>query len=117
MKPSTRTVNLAGREIGCSCHACAFFHTDDQFYKVLLPFIREGFTAGDNGIGIHPDFLPHVFQPFRQGESNPTTGLGLGLGIVKNLVELHGGSVAAESPGVGCGSRFTIALPCAASTP
>jgi len=69
----------------------------------------------DDAIGIHPDFLPHVFQPFRQGESNATTGLGLGLGIVKNLVELHGGSVAAESAGVGCGSRFTVTLPCAVS--
>ena len=52
MKPSPRTVNLAGREIGCSCHACAFFHTDDQFYKVLLPFIRDGFTAGDRAVHI-----------------------------------------------------------------
>jgi signal transduction histidine kinase len=68
-------------------------------------------VVSDNGIGIHPDFLPHVFEPFRQGESNATTGLGLGLGIVRNLVELHGGTVAAESAGVGGGSRFTIALP------
>ena len=52
MQPSARTVNLAGREIGCSCHACAFFHTDDQFYKVMLPFIREGFTAGDRAVHI-----------------------------------------------------------------
>ena len=52
MKPSARTVNLAGREIGCSCHACAFFHSDDQFYKVMLPFIREGFTAGDRAVHI-----------------------------------------------------------------
>ena len=59
-----------------------------------------GLVVSDSGIGIHPDFLPHVFQPFRQGESNTTTGLGLGLGIVKNLVELHGGRVAAESAGV-----------------
>jgi signal transduction histidine kinase len=70
----------------------------------------------DNGIGIHPDFLPHVFQPFRQAESNAMTGLGLGLGIVKNLVELHGGAVTAESPGVGCGSRFTFTLPRTAYT-
>ena len=58
-------------------------------------------VVSDNGIGIHPDFLPHVFEPFRQGESNATTGLGLGLAIVKNLVELHGGTVTAESAGVG----------------
>jgi signal transduction histidine kinase len=74
-------------------------------------------VVSDNGIGIHPDFLPQVFQPFRQGESNASTGLGLGLGIVKNLVELHGGTVAAESAGVGCGSCFTVTLPCAASSP
>jgi hypothetical protein len=48
----TRRVSLGGREIGCSCHACAFFHTEDQFYKVLLPFIREGFTAGDRAVHI-----------------------------------------------------------------
>jgi signal transduction histidine kinase len=72
-------------------------------------------VVSDDGIGIHPDFLPHVFQPFRQAESNTTTGLGLGLGIVKNLVELHGGTVVAESAGVGCGSRFTVTLPCAVS--
>jgi signal transduction histidine kinase len=70
----------------------------------------------DNGIGIHPDFLPHVFQPFRQAESNPTTGLGLGLGIVRNLVELHGGTVVAESAGVGRGAQFTVTLPCVVST-
>jgi signal transduction histidine kinase len=73
-------------------------------------------AVSDNGIGIHPDFLPQVFQPFVQGELNATTGLGLGLGIVKNLVELHGGSVTAESAGVGCSSRFTVTLPCAVST-
>lgn len=49
---STRTVNLAGREIGCSAHACAFFHTEEQLYKVLLPFIREGFAAGDRAVHI-----------------------------------------------------------------
>jgi len=73
-------------------------------------------VVSDNGIGIHPDFLPHVFQPFRQGEANTTTGLGLGLGIVKNLVELGGGTVAAHSDGVGRGSRFTVTLPCMVST-
>src|SRR5581483_935750 len=61
---------------------------------VRVAVTRHGGSAtlvvSDNGIGIHPDFLPYVFQPFRQGESN--TGLGLGLAIVKNLVELHGGT-------------------------
>jgi signal transduction histidine kinase len=73
-------------------------------------------VVSDNGIGIHPDFLPHVFQPFRQAESNPASGLGLGLGIVKNLIELHGGTVVAESAGVGRGSQFTVTLPCAPSS-
>jgi hypothetical protein len=52
MTPSARTVKLAGRDIGCSCHACAFFHNDDQFYKVMLPFIQEGFAAGDRAVHI-----------------------------------------------------------------
>jgi hypothetical protein len=52
MSSPTRVVKLAGREIGCSCHACAFFHNDDQFYKVMLPFIREGFDAGDRAVHI-----------------------------------------------------------------
>jgi signal transduction histidine kinase len=65
----------------------------------------------DTGIGIHPDFLPHVFERFRQEAANSTTGLGLGLAIVKNLVELHGGSVTAASDGIGRGSQFTVILP------
>ena len=52
MSSSPRTVKLAGRDIGCSCHACAFFHTDDQFYKVMMPFVREGFAAGDRAVHI-----------------------------------------------------------------
>ena len=68
-------------------------------------------TVSDNGIGIHPDFLPSVFQPFRQADSTGTIGLGLGLVIVKNLVELHGGTVVADSDGVGRGARFTVTLP------
>ncbi|HEY6119061.1 MAG TPA: response regulator, partial [Pyrinomonadaceae bacterium] len=71
----------------------------------------------DTGIGIAPEFLPRVFERFRQAESPVTrshSGLGLGLAIVRHLTELHGGSVRAESPGEGLGSTFTIRLPLAA---
>jgi CheY-like chemotaxis protein/nitrogen-specific signal transduction histidine kinase len=68
----------------------------------------------DTGQGIGPDFLPHLFERFRQADSTTTRshgGLGLGLAIVRHLVELHGGAVVAESAGVGHGARFTITLP------
>ncbi len=71
-------------------------------------------SVTDTGRGISPDFLPHVFDRFRQAEEATTRherGLGLGLGIVKNLVELHGGSVRAKSPGLNKGSSFAVALP------
>jgi len=74
----------------------------------------------DTGRGISSDFLPHVFERFRQGEDATTqrhTGLGLGLGIVRQLVELHGGAVHAASPGVGHGATFTVRLPAAAGAP
>ncbi len=68
----------------------------------------------DTGIGISPDFLPYVFERFRQAESTTTKvhgGLGLGLAIVRNLVELHGGTIRVESPGVGQGATFIVQLP------
>jgi CheY-like chemotaxis protein len=68
----------------------------------------------DTGEGISPDLLPHVFNRFRQGDSSALKrlgGLGLGLTIVKHLVELHGGRVSAESPGEGMGATFTVSLP------
>lgn len=71
-------------------------------------------VVSDNGTGIPRRFLPHVFDRFRQADSSTSRlhgGLGLGLAIVKSLVELHGGTVTAESEGEGRGATFTIALP------
>ena len=68
----------------------------------------------DTGEGMSPDFLPHVFDRFRQADSATSrrhSGLGLGLAIVRQLVELHGGTVSADSSGPGKGSKFTVRLP------
>ncbi|HEX5656952.1 MAG TPA: PAS domain S-box protein [Polyangiales bacterium] len=78
---------------------------------------REGFyelSVRDSGQGIDPSFLPYVFDRFKQADSSATRrvgGLGLGLAIVRHLVELHGGEVLAESAGIGLGATFTIRLP------
>jgi PAS domain S-box-containing protein len=75
-------------------------------------FVR--LTVRDTGKGIAPDFLPHVFEPFRQAENVTTRvhgGLGLGLAIARQLVELHGGNISAKSEGEGKGATFVIELP------
>jgi signal transduction histidine kinase/CheY-like chemotaxis protein len=80
---------------------------------------REGhiaITIADSGIGIKPEFITHVFERFRQADASTTRrhgGLGLGLSIVKHLVEQHGGTVRVESAGEGKGASFTIELPLA----
>ena len=71
-------------------------------------------TVRDDGIGIEAHFLPQVFDRFRQADASTTRshgGLGLGLSIAKQLVELHGGSVRASSDGLGHGATFVVALP------
>jgi PAS domain S-box-containing protein len=73
-------------------------------------------SVSDTGEGIAPEFLPHIFERFRQADASTTrrhAGLGLGLSIVKQLVELHGGTIRAKSPGLGHGSTFIILLPVA----
>ncbi|MFN6465282.1 MAG: PAS domain S-box protein [Nostoc sp. DedVER02] len=77
-------------------------------------------TVSDTGKGIHPDFIPYVFDYFRQADGTTTRkfgGLGLGLAIARHLVELHGGTIEAESPGVGQGATFTIRLPLMSTQP
>jgi signal transduction histidine kinase len=86
--------------------------------RVRLRLERVGtqveIVVSDTGSGISEDFLPHVFERFRQGDESSRRrfgGLGLGLAIVRHLVELHGGTVAAESAGEGQGATFRVILP------
>ncbi len=92
--------------------------------KVTVELEREGpnvvLRVSDTGDGISSDFLPHVFDRFRQADATSTRkhgGLGLGLAIVKELVELHGGTVKAESQGLGAGAMFCVAIPVAVLQP
>ncbi len=90
--------------------------------RIVVAASRSGgwveVSVTDDGIGISPEFLPHVFDRFRQedaGTKRRYGGLGLGLAIVRHLVELHRGSVSAHSDGAGRGATFTIRLPAVAS--
>ena len=72
------------------------------------------FTVSDTGQGIGSDFLPHVFEIFRQGDASSVRrqgGLGIGLALVKQLAELHRGHVKVDSKGVGQGTTFTVTVP------
>jgi signal transduction histidine kinase len=86
--------------------------------RVTLIMERAGsevhVIVSDTGQGIAAEFLPHVFDRFRQADNSTTRrygGLGLGLAVVRHLVEAHGGSVSAQSDGEGCGATFTVKLP------
>jgi len=82
--------------------------------KVTMDKDELCLTVGDNGSGIDPELMPDIFELFTQGERSPDRhqgGLGLGLALVKSLVQLHGGRVTADSPGLGKGARFSVYLP------
>jgi len=88
-------------------HGCVQIAVHEISAHVLI-------TVSDNGQGITTGFLPHVFERFRQADSSTTRaygGLGLGLAIVRHLVEIHGGSVSAQSDGEGKGATFAVRLP------
>jgi len=96
-------------------NAIKFSAYDTRIVIALRP-AADGFElqVTDTGVGIDPAFLPLVFEPFRQADASSTrthAGLGLGLSIVKRIVELHGGRVVAESPGIGRGATFIVRLP------
>ena len=96
----------------------------DRHGKVVVRLARNEnqveVTVSDTGIGINTEFLPFVFDRFRQGDASTTRrhgGLGLGLAIVRHLVELHGGHITAESCGLGTGASFSVTLPVAPVVP
>ena len=98
------------------------FTPKDGRVQVLLERVNSHveISVADTGMGIRPDFLPYVFDRFQQGDASTTRrhgGLGLGLSIVRHLVELHGGSVQVHSPGENQGATFVVHFPLAAMKP
>src|SRR5204863_7603176 len=92
------------------------FHPPCVLSMVHLTVAEEQaeITVEDTGPGIQAEVLPHVYELYRQGDSSNTRahgGLGLGLAVVRQLVELHGGTVHAASAGEGAGAAFTVRLP------
>jgi len=85
--------------------------------QIVLRLLRDGTRAvlrvRDNGAGIRPEDLPHIFDPYYRGSHSPgsASGLGLGLTLTRRLVQLHGGMIEAKSDGAGYGCEFTIMLP------
>jgi PAS domain S-box-containing protein len=96
-------------------NATKYTPRDGSIHVRIAPDSTEvAVVVRDNGIGIAPNLLPHIFERFRQGDATTTReygGLGLGLAIVRHLVEAHGGAVRADSEGLGQGSAFTVVLP------
>ena len=104
-------------QILCNLLDNASKYTKDGGNISMVTHIRQDEVAihvGDNGIGISPSALPHVFEPFAQ-DTHATgfngQGLGIGLTVVKELVEGHGGTVVVTSAGIGLGSEFVVTLP------
>lgn len=92
------------------------FTSEEGKVRVVLEKVNSyiAISVADSGIGIRPEFLPYVFDRFRQGDASTTRmfgGLGVGLSIVKRLVELHGGTVSVKSNGEGQGTTFCVHLP------
>ena len=98
-------------------HAVKFTPNGGSVTVRLEPFDRHvDISVADTGVGIPPEFLPHIFERFRQGDSRFARefgGLGLGLAIARHIVEMHGGTIQAASEGTGKGSTFRVRLPAA----
>ncbi|MBE8987783.1 ATP-binding protein [Nostoc sp. LEGE 12450] len=104
---------VANREWACCEGSRTGVGSEKEFSQPLIPNYIQ-IQVSDTGKGISADFLPHVFERFCQADSSHTRsdkGLGLGLAIARHVVELHGGTIQAQSQGIGQGATFTVKLP------